>query len=705
MRYATVLLFLFAAVPATAIPTRVSMSKLTVPVTVDGDLSDEAWRGALGIETFVEYFRGDNTAPPARTVGYLAYDAQSVYVAFFAADPSPRDIRAPLVDRDKVLGDQDYVAILIDTQNDRRSGVAFRVNPRGVQTDSVVNDANGEEDFSPDFFYEAVARRTPEGWAAEMRIPLASLRYPSSDPQSWGVIMMRNYPRDFRYIMSNTPIPKSSGCFLCHAATVSGIEGLPSGSHFTLTPYTTAANLDGPTAGFDLKWNPSTRLTIDTTLNPDFSQIEADVPQLSVNSRFALSYPEKRAFFLESVDLFDTPIQAVYTRSVTSPAWGMRATGRSGATAYTLLLAEDRGGGSVILPSTEGSTLAPQDFRSHVALGRLRRSFGNSFGAMLVSARENEDGGHNRVLGPDFLWKRSETDKVSGQLLYSSTRDGNERDSANGHAGRIVFERDAKRYDIFAAVSQYSPGFRADNGFVVQNGVRKAGAFAGFRTYPKTFVSYFRPYAGAERYVAYEGGETVFSGLYQGFYFEGKWGSSGWMTAMLEQERVGSKLLGRNSVEFNLTAAPRRWLPAIRVDGVAGQKIDYAGARVGTGATVNLGGTIRATDHLEMQLTTTREWLDLEEGRLFSASINWLKTTYTFSPRTLMRIIAQQNEIDRRGAPRDRSVSLSGLYAYKLNWQTVFFLGFGDSSITGERGERIPQPRSVFMKVAYALQR
>ena len=674
-----------------AIPTQVSISKLSAPVTVDGDLSDAAWRDAQRIETFVEYFRGDNTAPPAKTIGYLAYDAQSVYVAFLAADPSPRDIRAPLVDRDKVLGDQDYVAILIDTQNDRRSGVAFRVNPRGVQTDSVVNDANGEEDFSPDFFYEAVARRTSDGWAAEMRIPLASLRYPDSDPQTWGVILMRNYPRDYRYIMANTPIPKSSGCFLCHAATVTGLEGLPTGSHFTLTPYGTAANVDGPTAGFDLKWNPSTRLTIDATLNPDFSQIEADVPQLSVNSRFALSYPEKRAFFLEGVDLFDTPIQAVYTRSVTAPAWGLRATGRSGATAYTLLLAEDRGGGSVILPGTQGSEVAPQDFRSHVAIGRVRRSFGNSFGALMISARENEGGGHNRLIGPDFLWKRSETDKVFGQLLYSSTSDANQPEAGSGHAGRIVFQRDAKRYDLFAAMSQYSPGFRADNGFVVQNGVRKAGAWAGLRTYPQSFVSYFRPYSGAERHVAYDGGETVLTGLYQGFYFEGKWGSSGWMTAQYEQERVGSRLLGRNSVEFNLRAAPRRWLPAISVDGVAGQKIDYAGARVGTGATLNLGGTLRATDHLELQLRTTREWLDLDEGRLFSASIQWLKATYTFSPRTLVRVIAQQNEIDRVGAPRERDVSLSGLYAYKLNWQTVFFVGFGDDS--------------VFMKVAYALQR
>jgi len=675
-----------------------NIARLTAPVTIDGNLTDEAWRGAQPTDSFVEYFRGDNVAPPVKTTGWLAYDERAVYVAFLAHDPAPGAIRAPLVDRDKVLADQDYVAILIDTQNDRRSGVAFRVNPRGVQTDSIVSDTS-DEDFSPDFFYEAVARRTPEGWAAELRIPLASLRYPSADPQSWGVLLMRNYPRDFRYVMASTTIPKNSGCFLCHAATITGLAGLPTGSHFTLTPYSTAANLDGTTGGFDLKWNPSTRLTIDTTLNPDFSQIEADVPQLAVNTRFALSYPEKRAFFLEGVDLLSTPIRAVYTRSVTSPAWGVRATGHSGANAYTFLLAEDRGGGSVVIPGPQGSDFLPQDFRSRVAIGRVRRTFGESFGALLLSARENENGGHNRLLGPDFMWKPSATDRLSGQLLYSDT------DGDFGHAFRVVYQRDARRYDIWAATSGYSPRFRADNGFVVQTGLRRGGLWVGYRTYPKSFLSYFRPYTGIEWDGAWDDNSTLRRGVWQGVEFQGKWGSNGWIAAMNQQERVGSALLSYTGVEFNVSAVPRRWLPAVRIDGTAGQKIDYRGARVGTGATINTGATVRATDHLELQLTNTREWLDLEEGRLFSANIDWLKLTYTFSPRTLVRVIAQQNEIERAATPRDRSLSFSGLYAYKLNWQTVFFVGFGDSRITGDRGDLVQQPRSVFMKVAYALQR
>lgn len=723
-RTSIVLLFVVLAAGANAAPTQIGITKLTGVIAIDGDASEAAWESASAIDGFVEYFRGDNTAPPAKTIGRIAYDSEAVYVAFVAEDPRPSDIRAPLVDRDKVLGDQDYVAVLLDPLNDRRSGVAFRVNPRGVQGDSVVNDATGEEDFSPDFFYQAVARRTPTGWSAEMRIPLSSLRYPSTDPQKWGVILMRNYPRDFRYIMANTPIPKNSGCFLCHAAELSGFSGLPSGGHFTIAPYSTAnvsdrflgdANrrLPDPSRrfdsdlGLDFKWSPSTRLTLDATLNPDFSQIEADEPQIEVNNRFALSFAEKRTFFLEGTDLLATPILAAYTRSITSPAWGMRATGNSGSNAYTFLVAEDRGGGNVILPGQQGSRFVSQDFRSLVGLGRLRRSFGTSFAGVMVSARETEGGGHNRLIGPDFQWKRNDTDRVFGQLLASSTENPQriEDEAGTGHAYRLVFARDAKRYDLWLATTGYSPEFRAENGFVAQNDFRRISLWNGWRFYPKRLLSFARSYTGTDFEHAFHGRSIVRQGLYQGFEFQGKWGSNGWMTAGHVRERVGSKLLTRNQLEFDLRAAPLRWLPAIQVDGVAGERIDYAGGRVGTGARVNLSGTGRLTDHLELQIRTSREWLDLENGRLFDAQIDWLKTTYTFSPRSLVRAIAQQKTIEREGAARDRRFSLSGLYAYKLNWQTVFFVGYGDSSITSDTGALTLDARSVFMKVAYAFQR
>lgn len=689
------LLALLSAVNVLAVPSHVDVDRLEAKVKVDGDVSDAAWNKASKIENFVEYFRGDNTAPPVKTTGWIAYDEQAVYVAFLADDPRPGEIRAPLVDRDKVFDDQDYVSILIDTANDRRSAIAFRVNPRGIQTDSLVNDSTGDEDFSPDFFYEAVARRTPRGWSAELRIPLSSLRYPDADPQTWGVILTRNYPRDFRYVMANTPIPKNSGCFVCHEAILTGLADLPGGSHMTLTPYSTASSQRRGAAGFDLKWNPGTRLTIDATLNPDFSQIESDVPQIDENARFALSYPEKRTFFLEGVDLLSTPMRAVYTRSITAPAWGMRATGATDANAYTFLVAEDRGGGVTIVPGPEGSEAIPQE-RSHVAIGRLRHSFGDSFGALMLSTREYENGGHNRILGPDFLWRRSATDKIAGQFLVSDT------DGKSGHAYRTYFQRDAPRYDLWMAASGYSPEFRADNGFIVQNGLRRYGIWGGLRNYPKGGLSYIRPYMGVEADTEFDGTRLLRRTLYDGVEFQGKWGSSGWIALGYNDESVQSRMLDRTTLEFNLRAAPSRWLPVIALDGEVGQKIDYAGVRVGDGGTINASGTMRATDHVELELRTSREWLDLDAGRLFTAHVDWLKMTYTFSARSLARLTAQRGDTTRNAAlypspvsAHDRATTFSGLYGYKLNWQTVFFVGFGDAGET----------RSVFMKVAYAFQR
>src|SRR5262249_30363064 len=247
---------------------------------------------------------------------------------------------------------QDYVTVMLDTANDRRSAAVFRVNPRGVQSDGILNDANGNEDSAPDFFFESAAKISNGGWTAEIRIPLSSLHYPDSDPQTWGIILARNYPRDFRYVMASNRVPKGNSCFVCYASSLTGLTGLPVGGHTIIAPYSTAARDEHQVGahltpepvrsdiGGGFQWNPSTRLSLDATLNPDFSQIESDVPQVSANSRFALSFPEKRAFFLEGVDLFATPLRAVYTRSITSPAWGIRATGQSGPTAYTLLAAE-----------------------------------------------------------------------------------------------------------------------------------------------------------------------------------------------------------------------------------------------------------------------------------------------------------------------------------------------------------------------------
>lgn len=726
-----ILALLSHAIVTQASTAQLSITRLRGSIAVDGDLTDSGWDAALRIEQFVEYWRGDNTAPPVPTVALLTYDDRALYVAFRAVDPNPASIRMPFVDRDKVLGDQDFVAVILDTQNDRRSSINLRVNPRGIQTDSVTNDANGVEDFSPDFFYESVARQAPDGWVAEMRIPFSSLRYPKTSAQSWGLILLRNYARDFRYIMASTTIPKSSNCFVCHAATLTGLEGLPTGDHMTLTPYSTAQSseqrIDGldsgfdrnpfrSDAGFDLKWNRSSMLTIDATLNPDFSQVESDVPQLSVNARFALDQPEKRPFFLEGVDLLSTPIRAVHTRTIAAPAWGLRATGQAGSGSYTLLVTEDSGGGSLILPGALSSSSAVQDFSSRVLIGRYRRSLGQSMAGFLATSREVAGGGHNRLFGPDFVWKPTTADRLQGQVVLSGTTNPDRPDlseqfrgnSFSGHGGRFIYTRDVARYDVWVSYVDYSPGFRADNGFVPQVGFRLGYAEVAGHIYPKKgFFSFIRPYFAIDHGRAYDGGATTRRGIFPGVFFQGKWGSDGWITLRgAEGERVGSRLIDYSFVEFSLRTNPWRMLPLLKVDGTLGQKIDYAGARLGQGGRLGVSATVRPTDHLEVQADSTHEWLDLPEGRLFTAQLERLKIAYTLSARSLVRAIVQYSDVERnRERSRQGSLTTSALYAYKLTYQTVFFVGYGDEQLMNERHDLRRHGRSLFMKVAYAFQR
>lgn len=702
--------------------------RLQGSIVVDGDLSDSGWTNALRVEDFVEFSRSDNTAPPVHTTAWVTYDDRAFYVAFRCDDPQPKAIRAPFVDRDQIGADQDFVSMIIDTQNDRRSAFEFKVNPRGVQTDDVYNESNDTYDTAPDFYYDSAARITGEGWTAELRIPLSTLRYPDAAVQKWGLILIRNYPRDFRYVMASTHLPKGRNCYLCYASSLEGLADLPQGGHLTFAPYSTAARdeklvgrdlaadpLRG-NGGMDMKWNLSNALTVDGTLNPDFSQIESDIPQVSANTRFALSYPEKRAFFLEGVDLLTTPLRAVYTRSITAPAWGIRTTGQSGSTAYTLLAAEDRGGGAVILPGAEGSSSVRQDFRSLALIGRARTAIGSSFAGLLLTNREVAGGGYNRVFGPDFLWKLSAADKLRGQLLLSSTENPRRPDlspqfdgqRATGHAARLVYNRDTHTFDVFAHYIDYSRGFRADDGFIPWSQLHGWYVELGKHFYPKRgFASYIRPFVGAGR-------ETAWHGSYGGFYFEGKYGTSGWIAYHPgEQDRINGVFTEKHQfTEVHLAANASRFLPSMTLDGSLGDRTDFANTRSGRGGSFTFTACVRPLIHLEAAANVTHEWLDVAGSRLYAADIDRLKLSYIFDQRSLARVILQKSNTDRTAAmysslvtPRDGDLTLSFLYGYRLNWQTTFYVGYGDFRLLDENNRLAPNSRSVFAKASYAFQR
>jgi hypothetical protein len=719
-------------------PPRIHLSRISSPITVDGDLSDPGWKEATVIETFYEINPGDNVVPPVKTVARIGYDDRFFYASFWCADPDPRKIRAPYVDRDGISDDQDYVGILLDVENQRHAAIDFWIGPTGIQADSVFNEGTFNEDFGPDYFWQSAARIGPDAWTVEVAIPLASLRYPAQDPQDWALMLYRIYPRDFNYQLYSVRVPRGANCFLCQSATVEGISGLPKGAHYVVAPYAAgtstktypgAAGYSGDgvvtkgKVGADAKWLPNADTVVDATINPDFSQIESDVAQISVNERFALFYPEKRPFFLEHLDLLQTPIQAVYTRTITSPLWGARVTGKTGGTGFTLLAGDDRGGGTVIIPGPVFSDTAPQDFESTVGIARLRQDLGASFAGLLGTARAIHGGGYNYVLGGDFQWRPNEADVVTGQYLYSFSQNPNRPDLYPGWLGHklsgfgwtATWNHSSRNWSWLLSHNDFATGFRDDQGFVPQVGYRNETANLSYRFFTDGFFSRLRPAMGVE-YTTARDGSLLSRSYAPALNLQGRWNLRGSVTYSFDALRIDGRLLEFNHLLWSLSASPSRLLPSVTLSGDYGEQADVENVRVGTGGTVGLMALVRPTDHLGLDLRAERRWIDETvngmSGRLFTADVARVKATYVFNARMLVRLIGQYVETTRDPtlwtlpvAAKDGDFAGSALFSYKLNWQTVLFVGYGDNRTLQEDGVLTRADRQFFLKVSYAFQR
>ncbi len=745
-------IFLTALVPALLAPGIVRAAApqpgppLTIvrsngPITLDGALTDPGWQGIPAVTQWFETRVGDNVEPAVKNVGYLAYDDRYLYAAFEFEDPDPRTIRAPIADHDQLSGLTDYGGVIVDASNDGKTAILFLANANGLTYDAVSNDASGE-DSSPDYYWESRGRITETGWNLEIRIPFSSLRYSKDPSPTWGIMLYRNYPRDRHYQFFTARLPRDVSCFICNSSKLTGLNDLPHGSHFVVAPYASAQRTDEPSAGLgspledgdidseygvDAKWSPFANTAIDGTINPDFSQIESDVAQIAANERFALFYPEKRPFFLEGIDLFSTPLQAVYTRSVTAPKAGLRATGRPGTTSFTALGVHDRGGGLVILPGPEGSGAAPQDFESDVGIFRLRHDLGQSFVSLLGNGRVIDDGGgYNAVVGPDFQWRPHPTTAITGQALWSSTETPDRTDLTSDWDGRTLEDHAAllrgsystSTIDLFVQGQDIGDDFRADQGFMPQVGFREIYGEAGFTMRPEDrFYSRLRTFTFGW-YDTDLSGELLSRRASVGAGMDARWNSFTRVEANIEEIRVGDEILSRVRPYVYVQTSPGRVVNNISIEAFLGEEIDFANAREGTGTTLNGNLTVRPGNHLDLQANVSTRWLNVDDpalgsGRLFFAQVERLRAAWSFSSRSFIRLIGQYVQTTRDPAlytfavsEKDADFGFSGLFAYKVNWQTVVYLGYGDAqTYSGTSDQLEASERQAFMKLSYALQR
>src|SRR5438552_13062834 len=461
--------------------TDVRIPRLDVGVTVDGVLDEPVWREAALLKGFTQY-RPVDSRPVADSTEVLAfYGPDAIYFGIRAYEAHGTVVRATLADRDNI-GTDDNIQILLDTFNDRRRALLFAVNPLGVQQDGVRSEGlagaagganagfrfDGVVDLNPDYVYQSAGHVTPWGYEVEVRIPFKSLRYQSGATQDWGIQVIR-VTQHTGYEDTWTPVVRANASFLIQSGTLKSLTGLHRGLVMDVNPEFTS-RLDGapaspssyqyqninPELGVNVRWGITQNLSAAGTVNPDFSQVEADVGQVTVNQRFALFFPEKRPFFLEGLEQFDTPNRLIYTRQIVQPVAGAKLTGKAGGMNVAYLAAVDQ---------TDAATDAHPLFN----LLRLRRDLGAS-STLGVAYTDRIDGGtYNRVLGSDVrvLWRQLWFSSV--QLVGSWTLDG-----GGPRAGKLwdvtFADRTGRSYGNHYSLQGVSPDFQAASGFVNRTG-------------------------------------------------------------------------------------------------------------------------------------------------------------------------------------------------------------------------------------------
>jgi hypothetical protein len=462
-----------------------NIPRLETPIQIDGSLDESAWTQATRLTGFWQYEPVDGRSAEEETEVLAWYAPDAIYFGIIAHDKNPAAIRATVADRDNIDND-DYVVLDLDTFHDRRRAFFFGVNPLGAQSDGVRSEGAGQvsslipggTDKNPDFIWESKGRITAQGYQVEIRIPFKSLRYPGNNPQSWGFNATRVVKRT-GYTDTWTDVRRANASFLGQEGGIGGLHDLKRGVAVEAQPFVTATangsrvagtgefdrdNVN-PDAGLNLRLG-FTSYALDATLNPDFSQVESDQGQVTVNERFALFFPEKRPFFLEGIELFGSPQTLVYTRRIVDPKAGAKLTGKFGQLGAAHLTAVDQ--------TNAGD--------AWFNITRLRRDFGsNSIAGVTFTNRDQSDA-HNRVLAGDFryVWSLYYT-----QFQYGGSWTSSGSGTRRAPIWQAEFDRTGRSWGFNYLVNGLGAGFDDQAGFVnrLRSGVVNAHAYNRFTLY------------------------------------------------------------------------------------------------------------------------------------------------------------------------------------------------------------------------------
>jgi len=699
-------------------------------VRIDGVLDDAAWKTARVVELNYEISPRENVPPQVKTEVLFIYDNSNLYVGFRCYDPDPSQIRAYLRDRD-AIGADDWVAVELDTYNDQRRAFTLLVTPLGVQADGI-SDAAGIKDYNWDMIFSTAGKITPWGYGVEMAIPFSSLRFQRSDEaQIWGINAARGYIRDLRHQIWLAPYDRSNSCRVCQYLKFKGFEGVSPGRNVEITPTLTAVQTvsrdDFPSGelktregsadvGLTVRWGMTPNLFLGGTLNPDFSQVEADSLQLDINEPFALQYPEKRPFFTDGLDFFKSGINVIYTRTMRNPELGIKLSGKEGANAVGAYLVQDNVTNLIFPGSQYSQTVSLPESNMSSVFRYTRDIWNNSNVGVLLTDREGDDY-FNRVFGIDSTLRLTRQDTLQLQFLGSNTRYDDRTASVFGQpvgsfsdrAVKADYVHKTRHYTGEAGFSSIGPDFRADLGFLPQVGYDRYYIKNSYewRNAEDSWWSSTR-LANNLYYSENNNGVLLEKGAATSFSYQGI------SQTTLSLENITSRRV-YNGVEFGLSqfSVNTSIMPTSNVslylDTTFGDHIDFANTRKGRRIRLSPFLDLQLGLHLGMYFFHVFERMNVNDRRLYTANVSQLSAVYQFNRRTFFRSILQYIDYDYNVSnyifamdPHYRELFTQLLFSYKLNPRTVLFLGYSDNCFGSGQYGITRKDYTLFAKIGYA---
>ena len=719
--------------------------------TIDGRLDDAVWRSAARITEFTQQNPVEGAPATEATDVYVAYDSQNVYIAFHAHYSDPSIMRANRSDRDQAFRD-DTVLVYFDTFLDQQRAYVFSVNGYGVQMDSIMNAHGGggggfsrgrggrrrggggssgipRGDSSWDALFDSGGQIVDDGFTAEMAIPFKSLRYPQrggDTPHRWGFQIVREIRgKDENVVWS--PLSRDIAGFLPQMGVLDGMSSLSTSRNLEILPTFTAINFGAldtdtgdfnvkdtsPEGGVNFKYGVTSNLTTDFTVNPDFSQIESDRPQIEVNQRFALFYPELRPFFLEGAEIFSMsgPVTLVHTRTIVDPRYGAKLTGKVGKTTVGVMFADDEAPGNV-----EDRDAPAFDQTAKTFVGRVRYDlYSESHIGGIFTDREFLDG-YSRLGGVDGSFRFGRTHSFSFRAIGAQHRDleGVERTGELFHGS---FRKEGRNLSYSAFGYTLSPDFKTDVGFVRRTDQKRISTNVSYRWWPESWIINWGPSVRYGRNYNFDDileDEEASLSLRASFARNVSFRSS----VDRDMERFGGINFHKTRLSYGGSVNTSR---TVSVGGFFNRGDEIFYDRVNPYLGYNTGGTVYITlrpvsrFQSEININTSR-FTDprSDDEEVFDVKIVRGLTTYQFTERMLFRNISEYNTFDK-------TVGLNFLATYRVNAGTVFYIGYDDHYQRADRlfgedldinADGIPDPfyqpdefkqtnRAIFMKLQY----